>query len=68
MVDPKDTEDQELSLDQLKDAAGARMENVFSGMRPEALGGITADQLSEFKRKKKSSSNFYDETDPSPDY
>ena len=54
MTDPKDTEDQELSLDQLKDAAGGR--------------GITADQWNKSKRKKKSSSNFYDETDPSPDY
>tara|TARA_B100001939_G_C16449390_1_gene408274 strand:- start:164 stop:370 length:207 start_codon:yes stop_codon:yes gene_type:complete len=68
MTDRKNTEGQELSLDQLKDAAGGRMENVFNGMRPEVMGGLTADQLSEFKRDKKPSSNFYDETDPSPDY
>ena len=67
MTDPKNTEDQELSLDQLKDAAAARMEN-FHAMQPEAIGGITSDQLGDFKRDKKFGSNFYDETDPSPDY
>ena len=68
MTDPENNEDQELSLDQLKEAAGGRMENLFSGMVPEAIGGITADQLSEFKCKKKSSGNYYGETNPSPDY
>ena len=59
MTDPKNTEDQELSLDQLKDAAGA-----YCGMN---LGEVSVPAARITKRPTKPQDNFIVSADPGCD-
>ena len=63
MTDPKNTEDQELSLDQLKDAAGGNAEKYCGS----SLGEVSVSELRSTKRTAKPVDNLLGSASPGGD-